>query len=175
MRRRAPDRCTQRWRDLHELIVEARDRSPVRAAAVGALRVHGLNRSLELESAESGVARRRHQLALRFVDQRREPRVRILLGKRNELSLCAAPCRTARFAMEHQREEAVDFRQAVGRIHRTFAEKKQWFFKPWNVESVTDPKSDPRFRNAVFTAPTWKGYVREYARDLQDALLKVRK
>jgi len=40
-------------------------------------------------------------------------------------------------------------------------------------ESVTDPKSDPRFRNAVFTAPTWKGYVREYARDLQDALERV--
>ena len=37
-------------------------------------------------------------------------------------------------------QEAVDFRQAVGRIHRTFADKKQWFFKPWNVESVTDPK-----------------------------------
>jgi arginine decarboxylase len=33
-------------------------------------------------------------------------------------------------------EEAVDFRQVVGRMHRTFAERKDWFFKPWNVESV---------------------------------------
>ena len=33
-------------------------------------------------------------------------------------------------------QEAVDFRQAVGRIRRTFGQKKDWFFKPWNVETV---------------------------------------
>jgi arginine decarboxylase len=33
-------------------------------------------------------------------------------------------------------DEAVDFRQAVGRIHRKFGEKKDWFFKPWNIERV---------------------------------------
>jgi arginine decarboxylase len=33
-------------------------------------------------------------------------------------------------------EEAVDFRQVVGRLSRTFAEKKDWFFKPWNIERV---------------------------------------
>jgi arginine decarboxylase len=38
-------------------------------------------------------------------------------------------------------DEAVDFRQVVGRMHRTFADKKDWFFKPWNVETVKDPKS----------------------------------
>ena len=32
--------------------------------------------------------------------------------------------------------EAVDFRQAVGRVRREFAKKKDWFFKPWNVETV---------------------------------------
>jgi len=32
--------------------------------------------------------------------------------------------------------EAVDFRQAVGRVHREFEKKNQWFFKPWNVERV---------------------------------------
>jgi arginine decarboxylase len=37
--------------------------------------------------------------------------------------------------------EAVDFRQTVGRIRRRFQEKKDWFFKPWNVEAVTDPKT----------------------------------
>ena len=31
-------------------------------------------------------------------------------------------------------EEAVDFRQVVGRLCRTFAEKNDWFFRPWNVE-----------------------------------------
>jgi arginine decarboxylase len=35
--------------------------------------------------------------------------------------------------------EAVDFRQAVGRVRREFAKKKDWFFKPWNVESVKGP------------------------------------
>jgi arginine decarboxylase len=32
--------------------------------------------------------------------------------------------------------EAVDFRQAVGRVRREFGKKKDWFFKPWNVERV---------------------------------------
>jgi arginine decarboxylase len=33
-------------------------------------------------------------------------------------------------------DEAVDFRQAVGRVRREFGKKKDWFFKPWNVERV---------------------------------------
>jgi arginine decarboxylase len=36
-------------------------------------------------------------------------------------------------------DEAVDFRQAVGRIRREFAKKKDWFFKPWNVETLKGP------------------------------------
>jgi arginine decarboxylase len=32
--------------------------------------------------------------------------------------------------------EAVDFRQAVGRVRREFEKKKDWFFQPWNVERV---------------------------------------
>ncbi len=36
-------------------------------------------------------------------------------------------------------EEAVDFRQVVGRLWRTFADQKDWFFKPWNVEKVKNP------------------------------------
>jgi arginine decarboxylase len=32
--------------------------------------------------------------------------------------------------------EAVDFRQAVGRVRREFSKKKDWFFKPWNAETV---------------------------------------
>jgi arginine decarboxylase len=35
--------------------------------------------------------------------------------------------------------EAVDFRQAVGRVRREFAKKKDWFFKPWNVATVKGP------------------------------------
>lgn len=36
-------------------------------------------------------------------------------------------------------QEAVDFRQTIARIRRTFGEKGDWFFKPWNVEQVKDP------------------------------------
>jgi len=38
-------------------------------------------------------------------------------------------------------EEAVNFRQTVGRIRRSFEEKKDWFFKPWNADTVSDPKT----------------------------------
>ena len=37
--------------------------------------------------------------------------------------------------------EAVDFRQAVARIHDTHTESGDWFFKPWQAEVVTDPES----------------------------------
>ena len=43
-------------------------------------------------------------------------------------------------------EEAVDFRQTVGRIRRAFGEKNDWFFKPWNAEQVLDPKTRPQDR-----------------------------
>jgi len=33
-------------------------------------------------------------------------------------------------------QEAVSFRQAMGRVHRDFAKKGEWFFKTWNAESV---------------------------------------
>jgi arginine decarboxylase len=41
-------------------------------------------------------------------------------------------------------EEAVDFRQVVGRLSRTFADKNDWFFKPWNVETVKNPANGQR-------------------------------
>ena len=47
-------------------------------------------------------------------------------------------------------DEAVDFRQVVGRLWRTFADKKDWFFKPWNVETVKNPANghDVAFEDA---------------------------
>jgi arginine decarboxylase len=47
-------------------------------------------------------------------------------------------------------QEAVDFRQVVGRLWRTFAEKGDWFFKPWNVETVKNPTNghDVAFEDA---------------------------
>jgi arginine decarboxylase len=41
-------------------------------------------------------------------------------------------------------DEAVAFRQALGRAHRQFAERGDWFFAPWNAPKVTDPVSGKR-------------------------------
>ena len=42
---------------------------------------------------------------------------------------------------------------------------------------MSDPKSDtkidPRFKNSMFQAQTWKGYVQQYAQQVQDALEQV--
>jgi arginine/lysine/ornithine decarboxylase len=42
-------------------------------------------------------------------------------------------------------QEAVAFRQTMGRVHREFKEKKQWFFKTWNPDTVK-PKSGKKVR-----------------------------
>ena len=33
-------------------------------------------------------------------------------------------------------EEAVSFRQTMGRVHKEFADKGQWFFRSWNADTV---------------------------------------
>lgn len=38
-------------------------------------------------------------------------------------------------------EEAVDFRQALAKLYRNFRTKHSWFFKPWNPETVIDPRN----------------------------------
>ena len=38
-------------------------------------------------------------------------------------------------------DEAVDFRQAMARLYREFSDNNDWFFKPWNKETVIDPKT----------------------------------
>ena len=38
-------------------------------------------------------------------------------------------------------DEAVACRLAFARLHKEFAGKKDWFFKPWNAEHIKDPKS----------------------------------
>jgi len=41
-------------------------------------------------------------------------------------------------------QEAVGFRQMMGRIRRQFLERSDWFFETWNPEVVTDPQSGKR-------------------------------
>lgn len=39
--------------------------------------------------------------------------------------------------------EAVDFRQALARVHREFASRGDWFFQPWNAPQVRDRSGTP--------------------------------
>src|SRR5438034_6966056 len=41
-------------------------------------------------------------------------------------------------------QEAVAFRQTMGRVHREFAAKKEWFFGTWNADEVVDTKTGKR-------------------------------
>ncbi len=41
--------------------------------------------------------------------------------------------------------EAVDFRRAVAKIYKRHQGNGDWFFKPWNAEEVTDPKSGKKY------------------------------
>jgi arginine decarboxylase len=43
-------------------------------------------------------------------------------------------------------QEAVAFRQTMGRVHRQFAQKKDWFFNTWNAATVKDPKTRKKVR-----------------------------
>ncbi|HEY2455312.1 MAG TPA: arginine decarboxylase [Scandinavium sp.] len=38
-------------------------------------------------------------------------------------------------------DEAIDFRQALGRLYRQHTQNGEWFFKPWNKETFTCPDS----------------------------------
>ncbi|WP_213295577.1 Orn/Lys/Arg decarboxylase N-terminal domain-containing protein [Paraburkholderia sacchari] len=41
-------------------------------------------------------------------------------------------------------DEAVDYRQALARVHREFSRKGEWFFSAWNPPEVTDPATGER-------------------------------
>src|SRR6187401_2212001 len=43
-------------------------------------------------------------------------------------------------------EEAVSFRQTMGRVHRQFDEKGEWFFRTWNADTVKGGKSGRKLR-----------------------------
>jgi arginine decarboxylase len=49
-------------------------------------------------------------------------------------------------------QEAVSFRQTIGRVNREFARKKEWFFKTWNPDTVRvgsrKPAKKVRFEDA---------------------------
>ena len=44
--------------------------------------------------------------------------------------------------------EAVDFRQALARLHRDFERRHSWFFRPWNADRVTERGKTRDFADA---------------------------
>jgi arginine decarboxylase len=70
-------------------------------------------------------------------------------------------------------QEAVAFRQTMGRVHREFAKQKEWFFNTWNADEVKEGKSakkvafadaDPAFLASepdawvLHPGDTWHGF-----------------
>jgi arginine decarboxylase len=43
-------------------------------------------------------------------------------------------------------DEAVAFRQTMGRVHRELSDQGDWFFRTWNADEVTDQKTGRRVR-----------------------------
>ncbi len=43
-------------------------------------------------------------------------------------------------------QEAVAFRQTMGRVQRQFEKKRDWFFNTWNADTVKDPKTGRNIR-----------------------------
>jgi arginine/lysine/ornithine decarboxylase len=43
-------------------------------------------------------------------------------------------------------EEAIAYRQTMGRVHREITAKKDWFFNTWNADTIKDPKTGERVR-----------------------------
>jgi arginine decarboxylase len=51
-------------------------------------------------------------------------------------------------------DEAIHFRQIVGRLHREFVDKGEWFFRTWNPDVVTDAKTGAKVA-FVEASPEW--------------------
>lgn len=52
-------------------------------------------------------------------------------------------------------QEAVAFRQTMGRVHREFAGKREWFFKTWNADTVRPQKKKGRKVRFEDASPEW--------------------
>jgi arginine decarboxylase len=55
-------------------------------------------------------------------------------------------------------EEAVAFRQTMGRVHKQFQDKGEWFFKTWNADQVKEGKGS---KNVAFEDASPEFLVRE--------------
>jgi arginine decarboxylase len=59
----------------------------------------------------------------------------------NEVAAAMMDGDAGRMLTQEVIDEAVDFRQALARVHRTFADRGEWFFAPWNAPEIRDAKT----------------------------------
>ena len=52
-------------------------------------------------------------------------------------------------------QEAVAFRQTMGRVHREFAKKGDWFFNTWNADYGQEKKTARRSRSRMRRPSCW--------------------
>lgn len=56
----------------------------------------------------------------------------------NEIGAAMMEGKTGKYLTDEVLKEAIDFRKMVAKYHKEYKDKGEWFFKPWNVETVTD-------------------------------------
>lgn len=59
----------------------------------------------------------------------------------NEVGAAMMQGKTGKFLTDEVLKEAIDFRKMVGKYHKEYGQEGEWFFKPWNAETVKDPKT----------------------------------
>ncbi|MGL5427412.1 MAG: arginine decarboxylase [Cetobacterium sp.] len=56
----------------------------------------------------------------------------------NEIGAAMMEGKTGKYLTDEVLKEAIDFRKMVAKYYKEYKEKGEWFFKPWNVEIVSD-------------------------------------
>lgn len=104
-------------RDREQVVVEREDLRPVRRGDVRAVRVHRLDRGLELVRARPPAAQAPPHELEPLRDERRVPRRPVLLGQRDEGPVGRDPGGPARVHEQHEREQPHDLLVVGHELH----------------------------------------------------------
>src|ERR1700722_12718930 len=91
---------------MEELIVKLKDLRPVGFRCSWRIRMHGVDGSLELESAWSTAAKALPNQQLAFADEVATPESAVLIRKQHEASPRRRAGRPPRLDQQHEREKA---------------------------------------------------------------------
>ncbi|MBC2850522.1 arginine decarboxylase [Cetobacterium sp. 8H] len=59
----------------------------------------------------------------------------------NEVGAAMMEGKTGKYLTDEVLKEAIEFRKMVAKYHKEYAQDGEWFFKPWNAETVKDLKT----------------------------------